>query len=211
MSTSNKSFIDDHENTNDVPPPDVAELFEGDFDSAVEKYAETNPNFCFNSYLETEAALLKKRKTASKKLQKQIDSDLADLDWMKANYLKEARNNMLLWEHPRSVHSLKAVLVDGKEEWTGLVWCSPTEQEESELTDAYLKFLLTPEALRQEQFRSETFVPLLKYDRLPTLNETHFHGVRRLDYFRFKVLDCVGRRVVVSSSWALKKIPKEAI
>lgn len=210
MSINRYDYIYDSEEPSDVAPIRLTTLFEN-IEDEVDKYVESHPSFNFDAYLRTIETHKQSIKTAGKAKKKQLQKEIRDLEWMTVHHRMEAKKNLLLWEHPRSVHSLKVTFSKGKEEWVGLVWYSKNQREPVELTDEYIRYLLTPDAYKKKCFRTGKFVPLQKYDRQATVDETHFRGVRKINQYQFQVVDCQGQRVTVTTRWACKNLPKESI
>jgi len=207
-------FVYDPEEPGDVAPDRLISVFDN-LDEDVDRYIESHPSFNYDAYLRKIDSLKQSLKSASKRKKKQLREDIEkkikDLEWMMVNYRVEAQKNLLLWEYPRSVHSLKVKVVRGREEWIGLVWYSKNQRQTVELTDEYVRYLLTAEAYKKQCFRSGEFVALRKYDRQSTVDETHFRGVRKISSHQFQVVDCQGQKVNVSIRWACKNLPKESI
>lgn len=210
MKIDRRAFIYDDERPGDVAPEQLWELFDN-MDNKLDEYIDSHPSFDFDSYLSTIEKHRESMKSATKSQKRRLLNEIRDLEWMMVNHRSEAKNNLLLWEYPRSVHSVKARLVRGKLEWTGLLWKSKHERESVDLTDEYVKYLLTSEAYKKKCFRSDKFVALQKYDRQTTVNETHFRGVRKIDQYHFQVVDCQGQKVKVSTQWAFKNLNKESV
>jgi hypothetical protein len=90
------------------------------------------------------------------------------------------------------------------------MWNSAGELEEVELTEKYVKFLLSPSALKKELFRSDTFVCLRKYDRQQTVDEGPFEYITKLSSFEFIMTDLDGQTVKVSRPWVVDHVDRES-
>jgi hypothetical protein len=163
--------------------------------------------------------------------EKKIDAFIKRHPHLRRGYIGEPRIvawlNVLLWDHPISVRSLKYA----RGGWMGQVWTSSGGLEEVELTEDYVeKFFLSP--FYQGMFLDaddESYCVLTKYCRQPTINQTQFQSIiyhdenctsfpspfiarAASDYGGcFRVVDCNGEPAFVTPAWAQRVIPKDSV
>jgi hypothetical protein len=163
--------------------------------------------------------------------EKKIDAYIKRHPDLRRGYIGEPRIvawlNVLLWNHPLSVRSLKYASGDG---WMGQVWTSRGGLEEVELEDGYVEdFLLSPFYKGMFLESDDDYCILTKYCRQPTINKTRFQKIiyhdenctsfpsptiahAASDYGGcFRVIDCTGMPAFVTPSWVRRFIPRETI
>jgi hypothetical protein len=203
--------------TSPVCPERLTELFLAVQDN-VAKLMKTNAKFKRSTYNKRIVRLqkfLKKEKCSVKRfeLRKRIEiqEDIRD------KIPQEARKQILLLGDTECVHSLRfgSCLRDEDDQreteaWQAQIWTSEQEMTTTILNEKYVKTLLTPFALQKQCFVSDKFIPLRRYDRQQTVNETYFDIIMCVDENSYTLIDGQGREVCgVTGAWVRKNIPLE--
>jgi hypothetical protein len=201
--------------TSPVCPERLKELFLA-VQGNVAKLLKTNTRFKKSTYNKRIGQLQKshkKEKCFGKRIELRqrikIQEDIRD------KIPQEARKHILLLGDSECVHSLRfgSCLLDDRTEteaWQAQMWTSEQELTTIILEEKYVKTLLTPFALQKQCFLSDKFIPLRKYDRQQTVDETYFDIIVCVDENSYTLIDGQGREVCgVTDAWVRKNIPLE--
>ena len=143
--------------------------------------------------------LTQELRDAKKKNKESLKRKLKHKLWMLRNHKATAQEEWVLHD-PWSVYSLKKT----NGEWKAEVWMSSTSTKEIYVNDSLVRRVLCPYLLSDERFTKGKFVPLLYYDRLFEVTETHFRNIRMVSKDKYELIDLKGRRAIVPVNFLSK-------
>jgi hypothetical protein len=132
----------------------------------------------------------------------------ANRKFQQAGLRAEATRQVLLWNDTRCIHSIRRL--SGTGECQARMWNSAGVLEEVELSEQYVKFLLSSSAFKKERFRSDTFVSLQDYDRQQTVDGATFQSVTKSSAFEFTMKDSDGKAVNVPRRWVVNNVDRQS-
>jgi len=184
----------------------------------------TDPTYTEKYYTDRILYLKNKvKKEKNKKKREELEGSILDLEDDKNRIPRSARTRVLLDDDHECVHSLRfgrcterfadIGAVDDQPDaqiWQGEVWTYANKLEVIAFNESYVKTLLTPFAFKKRYFQSDEFIPLVKYDRQQTVDETHFARIFKVNKKNYTLIDNDGFRVFsVSAAWVHHYLPLE--